>query len=199
MTSTLELACIYFAAAGTALAADPFTITFDDLPAGSGSAVPAGYAGLQWNNFGCRDRRTFTSESGYLYGMVSAWNIVANLNGNPALIGAGSFDLNSAYLTGAWNDGLQVRVEGFRGGSLAYDNTYTVVSTASTLISFNYLGVDSVRFSSFGGTPHGYRGSGTHFVMDNLTVTVPEPSAVELVGLGVGALMIARPRKWLAP
>jgi hypothetical protein len=116
--------------------------------------------------------------------------------GTPATISAGKFDLDSAYLASAWNDGMSVEAKGFVGNTLAYDNTYIVNSTAPTLINFNYLGVNSVQFISSGGVAHGYGGGGgTQFVMDNLTVTfVPEPSTFALAGLGSVALIIRRHR-----
>jgi hypothetical protein len=65
-----------------------------------------------------------------------------------------------------------------------YDNTYTLKTAGPLLVNFNYLGVDEVNFISLGGTHHsGYTGNGTQFVMDNLTVTVPEPNALSLFGI----------------
>jgi hypothetical protein len=154
-------------------------ITFDDLPTpvSGRSLIPNGYAGLQWQNFGYEDG-SLNPHSGYFNAIVSQNNVAFNGFGNPALISDGSFNLNSAYLTGAWNDGLQVEVQGFVGATLTYDNTYTVNTTGPTLINFNYLGVDEVNFISSGGTPNpayiSY-GGGTNFAMDNLSVTIPDP------------------------
>ena len=106
--------------------------------------------------------------------------VAYNANGAPASISAASpFILYSAYLTAAFNDNLQLEAQGYIGSTLAYDNTYSLMATGPTLISFNYLGVTSVQFISSGGTPHrGYAGAGTEFVMDNLDVFVqPLPPA----------------------
>jgi len=60
-----------------------------------------------------------------------------------------------------------------------------------TLVSFNYLGVDQVTFIGSGGTQHYAQGSGSEFAIDNMTVTVPEPSGISLLLLaGVCASFI---------
>ena len=166
-------------------------LTFDDLSfIGVFGQIPNGYGGLQWNNFlVLNTAREFSSlgDDGGVNGVVSPPNVAFNANGNSAFISDGAFNLNSAYLMAAWNDGLKVRVKGFVGTTLAYDNTYTVNTQGSSLINFNYFGVDEVIFNSFGGVPHGFTtGSGAQFGMDNLSITlVPEPSTFALIGLVV--------------
>jgi hypothetical protein len=198
MKSLLRLAFLYLASAGIALGTTPATITFDELtPSTHGDLIPNGYAGLQWNNFYVLNAVSYIDNpSGYQNAVVSANNVAFNGFGDPSMVSATAFDLNSAYLGAAWNDGLQVEVQGFVGATLTYDNTYTVNTTGPTLINFNYLGVDEVSFIASGGTLHpGYTGSGTQFAIDNLTLTlVPEPTLFGLVGLGAAALMSARPR-----
>jgi hypothetical protein len=87
-----------------------------------------------------------------------------------------TFNLNSAYLTAGFNDGLTVEVWGYVGSTLTYDNKYTVSTYGPTLVNFNYIGVTSVGFLSYGGTPHGYSVGGTAFRMDNLSVSFPPAS-----------------------
>ena len=116
--------------------------------------------------------------SGYGAAMVSVAKVAYNPGGAPASISSSSpFALFSAYLTAAWNDNLQVEVQGYNGTALVYDNKYLLSATTPTLVRFNYVGVTSVNFFSSGGTPHlGYTGSGTQFAMDNLNVHVtPNP------------------------
>ena len=93
---------------------------------------------------------------------MSGTNVAFNAYGDPAWIraGGGTFDLNSAYLTGAWSDDLQVRVRGYLDGVEVSDETYTVQSTAPTHVVFNLFGVDEVQFSS----------GGWHIAMDDLVV-----------------------------
>jgi len=195
----LSVVAVWIASIGIA-SAQTELIKFDNFSPGiPGAQIPNSYAGLQWSNFYVLNALTENSvygDDGYVNGMVSSPNVAYNSFGTNASISisSGSFNLNSAYLAGAWNDGLQVQAEGFVGNTLTYNNTYTVNSLGPTLINFDYLGVDEVMFISFGGTPHGYpsNGSGTHFVMDNLSVTlVPEPSVPSL-GAVAGIVLALR-------
>jgi len=179
------------------------TLTFEGLPeppGGDSLPIPSNYGGLQWTNFSYLNAVTYTSvfgTSGYTFATVSSPHVAFNANGGPAsFVSATSFNLDSAYLTGAWNDGLQVEVQGFAGSTLTYDRIYTVNSTAQSFIVFDYVGVNRVTFNSFGGVAHGYpRGRGTHFAIDNLTINaVPEPSDWALIVLGVVGLALRRER-----
>jgi hypothetical protein len=61
---------------------------------------------------------------------MSGNNVAFDFGSGPAtgsFSSATSFNLNSAYLTAAYNDGLQVDVQGFVGSTLTYDNTFTVI------------------------------------------------------------------------
>jgi hypothetical protein len=189
---------LFFTPTEAAFAGSPVTLTFDDLaaptPPSPSASIPSGYGGLQWSNFLYANTLAIhIAPSGYSNGVVSAPNVAVNGFGQPASLSGGTFDLDSAYLTGAWDDGLQVEVQGFVGNTLTYDNTWTVNSTGPTLINFNYLGVTSVQFITSGGVPHGYGSSGEQFAMDNLTITfIPEPATLGLAGLSVGVLIIRR-------
>lgn len=195
------LAVIALAASIGTARAQTEILTFDDLPfSGVSEQIPDGYGGLQWNNFDVLNTALHLSlygPSGYNNAVVSPANVAFNAFGNPAVMSGQTFDLNSVYLSAAWNDGLQVEVPGFVGGTLTYDNTYTVNTQGPTLINFNYVGIDEVEFISSGGTPHGYTvGHGTEFGMDNLSVTlVPEPSTFALAGLSVIILTLRRPTR----
>ncbi len=185
-------------------------MTFDDLPtplSSGNSVVPNGYGGLQWQNFNYLNGVTLPLDpSGYQYADVSPDNVAYNDRSALATITSGTaFDLDSAYLTAAWRDGLQVEVEGFVGTSLTYDNTFTLLSTAPTLISFNYTGVDKVVFMSSGGTlnpdyhdpdPPNRPPYAEEFAMDNLTINAtPEPSTLALAGLGFSLMLYRRFRR----
>ena len=141
-------------------------LTFDTLAV---AAVPAGYGGLNWNNFTILDGVHYPhNPSGYGAGVVST-NNVAWSTGGASITNANPFSLFSAYLTAAWSDNLQVETKGYANGVLIYDNTYTLNVTNPTLVNFNYLGVTEVDFIASGGTQHpGYYGSGTQFAMDNV-------------------------------
>jgi hypothetical protein len=172
------------------------TIAFNDLPdVSSATAISNGYAGFQWFNFDYLDSRT-APPSGYVNGAVLPYNVALNPGGNAADFSRSTlFNLNSAYLTGAWNNGLQVEVQGFTGTKLTYDHTYSVNATSPTLINFNYLGVNEVNFISSGGTPAGYSSQGTQFVLADMVVSTPEPGTASLLCAGaalMGIVMIRR-------
>jgi hypothetical protein len=193
-TSKIFLISFLFSLAATRATA--VIVTFDDLPANSG--VGNGYNGFNWSNFNVHANNL----AGYTFAAVSGANSVYNANGLLASFGGGLFDLNSAWLTAAWNDNLQVQIVGKVGSTILYSNTYTLSATAPTLFNFNYLGIDSVQFTSFGGTPHGYTtGSGTHFAMDNVTLnqtSVPDSGSTSLLS-GATLLVIAYIRRKLLP
>jgi hypothetical protein len=189
----IKLLCVVFLSS-IALRAFATTIFFDDLP-GDLSAIPNGYNGLNWTNFFNVDGTT-QPPSGYHPAIVSPNNVAFNGFGDPALISDGAFDLNSGYFTAAWNDDLQLQVIGSLMGNPLYDMTFTLSATAPTLINLNYLGIDSVQFISFGGTPHPEYiefGGGTNFALDNLVInqtgTVPDAgSTVMLLGIALGGI-----------
>src|SRR5437899_44595 len=139
------------------------TLTFDDLSPGEFSGpIPNGYGSLQWNNFGVYNGSIRPVTDGYRTGNVSPPNVAFNDFGAPASISiSGTFTLNSAYLTSAGlNQG--VRVQGFVGTKLAYDNSYAVTPAGPVLANFNYVGVSRVTFTA---------SAGSQFVMDNLVIS----------------------------
>jgi hypothetical protein len=191
-----SLACLAFAmgTAVVAIASNQALITFDDLlPQSNAGLIPNGYANLEWDSFGVLDPQGHPGVSvGYPNAVLSLKNVAFNAYANSDGTTTGgfraldfAFDLNSAHLTAAWNDGLQVRVIGFAIGVPIYDNTFTFDTSGPSLVNFNYLGIDRVEFISYGGLPHGNPGSGgTQVAIDNLVISVPEPSTVSILLFG---------------
>jgi hypothetical protein len=188
--------------------AQPQLITFDGLP-GDGSTIPNGYGGFNWDNFYDVNGAAYAPLSGYANGAVSPPNVAYNGYGNPAswMSSLTPFTLNSAYITAAWNDGLNVNVEGLNAlNQVLYNNNYTVNTEGPTLITFNYVGINEVLFTTSGGVNMGLGGSGEHLALDNVTVNaaviaaVPEPTpmiSVALLLLPVGWSAVRHLRKKL--
>jgi hypothetical protein len=194
------------ALAATAAAVRADLITFDDVPDPLlGEEITDGYHNLDWSTFHFLDTSTEFSNfgpQGYSNGTISPTNVAVNDFGHAATISsmtAGTyFDVISGYFTGGWNDNLSITVDGYKDSSEVYTTTFVVNSTGPSFETLNFTGIDTITFTSSGGTPHGYPsgGSGEEFALDNLTVNVPEPASVSLLALaGLGLLLCGR-RSW---
>jgi hypothetical protein len=164
----LALLLVLTGLAGRTFGATTNLITFDNLPSSSGT-ITNGYGGLMWTNF---QYLTGTS-AGYLAGTVTG-KVAFNAFGNPATFASTNrFNLLSAYLTAAYNDGLTLSVQGYANGSLSASNSLTLSTTNQFFIFSDYTNLDKIIFTSSGGTPnpsYTHGAGGTEFVMDNLTV-----------------------------
>src|SRR6185503_19405186 len=91
-------------------------ITFDDLPAAElgGSVVPNGYRELNWANmYYLNASNNNLGPSGYMFARVSFPHVAFMGDDSickSVLVSGPVFDFNSAWLTAAWNNGLNVRV-----------------------------------------------------------------------------------------
>jgi hypothetical protein len=176
---------LYAAAAGAE------TLTFDD----ANGLLGNGYHGLDWNNFYVFDGTSNPPQSGYHNGVVSVPNVAYNGYAAPATISkASSFSLVSGEFAGAWNDGLQVHVTGT--GATNYSMDFTVNTTGSSHIDFNWTGLTSVTFTSSGGVHAADGGAGEHFALDNLVInSVPEPETYAMLMAGLGIMGFAARRR----
>jgi MYXO-CTERM domain-containing protein len=163
--------------------------------------IPDGYGGFNWSEF-FWSLDAFHYElnpSGYGNGLVSGSNVAFSAYASVIGFGltSGTFTLNGLYLTGAWNNGLNVDIVGYRLGSIVRSTTVIVDATGPTHVVLNWSGLDWVGFQSYGGVRAGYNGTGTHFALDDLDVEVegapvPEPFTV---ALGLGGLALAARRR----
>jgi hypothetical protein len=178
-------------------------ITFDDVNAHDGYVkLQNGYDGLNWDNFYVVNGNTMEPNCGYKHGIVSGENVAFNAYGNIASLSDALFTFNGANLTGAWNDGLSIDVNGYKNGSLLYSKTVIVNTDAPKWCDFNFIGIDNLSFNSYGGTPHpNLIGVGTHFAMDNFTfnaTSVPEPGTLSMLLIGLlsfGSFALKRKNK----
>src|SRR5260370_32473523 len=152
------------------------TLTFDDVSPYEYVIISNGYGGLQWTNFFIQNG---SRSPGFDRGAVSQPNVALDGFGDPASISSDAlFSLKSAYLTAVYVNSQRISVQGFRNGSLIYNNTYDVNDNAPTLFHFNYRGGDRVTFG-ITQYPTGI------FAMDNLVISSAVDSAVDSDGDGV--------------
>lgn len=182
-----KILCIGIAFFGvTAIGNAQTTLTFDDYSTGGylyGVGITNGYGGLNWNNFFVYNTpATFGLD--YANGVVSSPNDAGNsMDGSPASISSSSaFTFDSAYFMAIGGGNGYLTVYGFSGGTQVYDTSYYIPPNAPALFTFDYANVDTVEFVSAADVP---------FTMDNMTITVPEPSTCALASLAVvfGGLM----------
>jgi len=166
-------------------------LTFDDLPAAGPTKpapIPDGYggSGVTWPNMYYFDASGYPS--GFLNGMFSSTNVAFNLQPVVNVYDSDPFDFGGCYLTGARNDGLNIKVVGIFGYLQKYEQTVIVDTTGPTWFQFDYYGVDRLKFTASGGIENpDYEAPGLTFVMDDFTV-VPVPGAVLLGVLGLGVV-----------
>lgn len=202
--ASLAIAALVLSAFSLApTASSAAVIGFDDLPSNPlEKPIANGYAGLNWDNFSYLNAVSFFDpNSGYTHGVVSTPNVAFNLQGTPADISSATpFTFNGAYLIGAWNDGLQVEVQGFQGTTLVDDMTVTAAPVAgpSKFFTFNFSNVTRVHFIPTGGTLQpGLTGTGENFGLDNLTINepVPEPASISLFTVGIAIVALGLQRR----
>jgi hypothetical protein len=197
MRSALILLGMAIAAPASAV-----TLNFDDL---TGSTQIMTYGGFDFANFYALDTVGFP-QSGYVNGVVSPTNVAYNADGHAASISAATpFSLTSGYVAAAWNDGLTVRLVGSLAGVTVFTQSFVVDTSHSVLETFDPALIDTVVFTTSGGTHHaGYNaGVGTQLSLDNLTINgspppaVPEPAmwALMVTGFGLVGGALRRPRR----
>jgi hypothetical protein len=212
--SLLPLTFCTLLALSTLSASGQTVVTFDDLPeTGSGTLLASPYYGLTWGGFYVNNAILYTNIlpheipsltdglSGNYYGMVSPSNValMAKDGGSGEIYSASNFNFFSAYLTGEWNNNLNIEVQGFSGTNLLYDQIVVASATNATLFTFSYLDIDRLVFSGSGGQPaFGLSNQYSSIIMDNFTFEfVPEPSSLLLAALGgVSLVPFLRRRRW---
>jgi hypothetical protein len=187
-------------------------ITFDDLApsiylkqtnAPGQGMIQGWYKGLQWDNFSALNTLYASNPSGYQVSAVSGSWVAVNALGQPAEMTAppgGSFTFIGASFTAAWNDGLQIQVDGYARGSLLYSKTVVVDTNSPQSLTFDYQDVDRLRFTSFGGNHARSGGGGENFAMDNFNFSgvqlTPAPAPPGFLLAVIGATSLFGSRAW---
>lgn len=174
------------------------TLTFDNvptsLPFGEG-VIPASYEGLNLTCEGgsCQavDSATYPYTSGYQGAAISGTKVLSTASdAGPdtltiALTGGGPFVLNSAYLTGAWRNGLAISAVGMNGSTVV-GSQYFNLGNAGTpyLATFNWGNVTAVTITASGGTDGPFAAQSYELAVDNLTYNNPGAQLVEYTYTG---------------
>jgi len=198
MKKLLYAACSVFFLLGMVGLSQATVLTFDDISSANSGVIGDGYGGLGWDDMGYI-KGSYRPGSGYENGTVSGDYVAFNRFARVATVSDSIFDFQGAYLTAAWNNDLNIEVKGFKDDNEVYSQTVTVDIDSPTWFDFDFLGIDSLQFRSYGGVhAEQLAGHGEHFAMDDFTFStpVPEPSTVILLGLGlVGIAGVRRQRR----
>jgi len=191
--SLLLAACLLVA--GSFASAE--VITFNSLP-GNGTPIPNGFAGLDWNNFYDMNGHVLLTPAlmtppGAIPPVSGAF--AYNHDGGPATFSApNTFTFNSAWLASDGPTPISLEVIGLLDGKAVDSMTLVLYGTVPVQETFNWSGIDSVRFmtqTSASSVPR------LQFALSEMVINslaVPEPTSTLLLGSGVG-LAIARLRK----
>ena len=164
------------------------TLTFDDLAPTIYGALPTNYAGFQWTELGDTgviDPTTYGSlPNGYYNGVVSQTN-VAYTNSPLTITNSTPFTFEAGYFTSAWNDNLNLSIQGFQGSALVDSASLVLQVSGPTYFVADFENIDKLVISPSGGTKDpAVSGSGTYVAMDNLSFGPAETTAAPLPSAG---------------
>lgn len=184
------------------------TIAFDDIDASAGDVILGTYQGYSFTNFSAYT--TVPGFPGFNNGIVSGPN-AAYSSDTGTISSTKPFDFTGAAFGSGYYDGLQLTIEGLRGGTIYDTRTITVSTTGAKDYSFAFTSIDELLFttSTTASTTDPYYCGAvgcSYFTIDNAVLTpdmkpppppppppppnpVPEPSTLTLFALGLAALL----------
>ena len=169
---------------------DIITEAFKSLSWDSGSNTYYKYEGFTWRNFGVLDStRSSELTPGYAKANESGNYVAYNVCQQDLILswlGNGTFDFNSAFLTAAKTDHLDITVTGINTDSgHSQSLSCTLLTSDRTKFYFNFKNIHTLTFSA---------GGDKNFAMDDFTFNepVPIPATVLLFGTAMVGLFAVR-------
>ncbi len=176
--------------------AGALVIDFEDihgvLDPDATNVMPSGYAGFSWSG----KFRAMTIELlddkphwiGYKNGMIGS--VAAYTSGaagtNTVSMSGELFSFNGAYITSAWRYDQDVTVEGLLDGTVIYSETHLTSGDQAYWFDFDFQGIDMLRIIPGEGGDYMGNPSGSHLVIDNITVNA-EPALEVAVDIKPGS------------
>jgi len=157
-------------------------ITFNELT-GAITPIPDGYGGLIWGSTVQAGDHTPAGSGFDIVGLGSQVAFDATGLGGTVVTAGEDFTLISAYMGAAYNDGLEVTIEGWDDGELKVTQTLTL-DVERTLVTFvGFHSIDQFKFDAVGG-------QGTHVVWDDITLAFGD-TAGDRIDMADGADIVA--------
>jgi hypothetical protein len=158
-------------------------ITFNNF-LDNGSSVPNGYGGLDWNNFAAMTMPLPPATA--LTVAPGTGSFAFNKEGAPASFSSpNTFTFTSAVLSTMGPSHIGLEIVGTLGGK-PVDSVIINLTTVPVQETFNWSGIDGVRFVPQPGTNINAK---FPFALEQLVInlpSVPEPASMMLFGSGAG-------------
>ncbi len=142
--------------------------------------IPLSYKNFRWTNFSYMHKQYAKlnySDKGYATAFAPngsqyiAWsNSSASIRAdrNQQVFGIVSFEACAVY-----NDNVRLTITGYRNSIQIHTHTTTLLFGKSELTELCWTDIDTLKFESFGGTPHLQLSNASHFILTSLIVTAP--------------------------